>query len=207
MNVFPPRPRAFGLFLAVVWLAGCGGEDPRLQPLAGDAVILAFGDSLTWGTGAGRGQSYPAILENLTDRRVINAGVPGEESAAGVARLSKLLAEHRPALVVLCHGGNDILRKRDRQALRANLERMIAESRKAGAGVVLIGVPDFGLVLSTADVYESVAETAGIPLEKDVLPEVLGDAELKSDTVHPNAEGYRRLAQSVVALMASAGAL
>ncbi len=207
MNVNLPRIAIALLAGWALWLAGCSGDAAALRPLPEDAVVLAFGDSLTFGTGAAREQSYPAVLSALIERQVVNAGVPGELSSTGVRRLPPLLAEHRPGLVLLCHGGNDILRRRDRAALRTNLEHMIAESRAAGAEVVLVAVPDFGLMLSAAEDYREVATATGVPLEDQALPEILGDRELKSDAIHPDAGGYRRLAEAVAALLERHGAL
>ena len=207
MNVYLPR---IAIALVAGWLlclAGCSGHAVPLQPLPEDAVVLAFGDSLTFGTGAAREQSYPAVLSALIDRQVVNAGIPGELSSAGLRRLPSLLAEHRPGVVVLCHGGNDILRRRDRAALRSNLEQMIAEIRAAGAEVVLLAVPDFGLMLSAAEDYRAVATATGVPLEERALPEILADRGLKSDAIHPDARGYQRLAEAVAALLERHGAL
>jgi lysophospholipase L1-like esterase len=188
-----------GLLLALL-LAACS-DTPPLSPLPPDAVIVAFGDSLTRGTGASDDQAYPARLAEDLDRRVINAGVPGELSGAGLARLPQVLAEHRPALVILCHGGNDLLRRRPDTEAAANLRAMIEMIREQGAEVVLIGVPGPNLMLTVPEFYAELADEYQLPYAGDILPAVLGDRALKSDTVHPNAAGYDRLAAALAELI------
>ena len=95
-------------------------KGPQIAPLDKDAIILAFGDSLTYGTGAKPDQSYPAQLEGLIKRKIINAGVPGEISSKGLLRLPHLLESHQPDLVILCHGANDILRKMNLEITKSN---------------------------------------------------------------------------------------
>lgn len=195
-----------GLALAFL-LSACGGEPP-LPPLPEDAVILAFGDSLTHGTGASPGESYPAVLEGLTGRRVVNAGVPGEVSAAGRQRLASLLEQHRPDLLLLCHGGNDLLRKLDRDRLRENLQAMVQTARQRDIPVVLIGVPRPALLLlESDDIYPALAAELGIPFEGELLAEIIGDSGLKADQVHPNAAGYRELAEGIAELLDRHGAI
>lgn len=194
------------LLLLIFIVNGCS-ESPGLDPLHTDAVILAFGDSLTEGTGADEGQSYPDVLQQLSGRRVINAGRNGELSAQGLRRLPALLDRHNPGLLILCHGGNDILRRRDMQAMASNLGKMIDAAQSRGIPVVLLGVPRPGLFLSAADVYQEVAERAQVVYLDDVIADVLQDDELKSDPVHPNARGYRIIAEKVFASLQDAGAL
>ena len=143
---------------STISLLACSDQSPLIPALAKDAVILAFGDSLTEGTGAKRGFSYPRQLQNLSGYEVINAGIAGEVSADGVKRLPRVLAEHSPDLVILCHGGNDLLRKLNSAQLRHNLERMIDIIRQSGAEVVLIGVPKPALLLGPAEVYVNITE-------------------------------------------------
>jgi lysophospholipase L1-like esterase len=192
--------------LVLLLLAGCGGG-PELARLPPDAVVLAFGDSLTAGTGAAAGEDYPSRLATLSGLSIINAGAPGELSAQGLERLPALLAEHRPALVLLCHGGNDILRRGDGEQLRANLRGMIATVRASGADVVLLAVPTLGLGLRPHPAYAELAKEHGLIIEQRALTDVLSDPALKADGVHPNAAGYALLAERLDRLLREHGAL
>ncbi len=204
------RPRTLGaatLLLAAWALAGCGGSAPKLSRLPADAVVLAFGDSLTFGTGAQPEASYPAVLEKLIGRKVWSAGVPGEFSAAGLARLPPALDYYQPKLLILCHGGNDFLRKLGDAQAAENLRGMVRVARQRGVDVVLIAVPKPALFPSPPDFYAEIAKEFGLPYEDAALKAILRDNELKSDIVHPNANGYARLAEAIAALLKKSGAL
>lgn len=187
-------------------VVGCS-LGPQLSVVPADGVILAFGDSLTAGTGATADTSYPAVLSRLAGRRVINAGVPGEVTAAGLARLPELLDREKPALVLLCLGGNDFLQRLDAAKAEENLRAMIRMIRERNISVVLIGVPRLGLGLEVPEWYERIAKDAGIPYEGKALKRILGERTLKSDTVHPNAHGYQQMAEAVLQLLKKSGAL
>ena len=195
------------MLLAAILLAACGTKTPPLPKLGADAVVLAFGDSITFGTGAGKNQSYPALLQGMIGRKVYAAGVPGEVSAAGLARLPSALEYYKPQLLILCHGGNDFLRKAGKQQAAENIRAMVRAARDKGVAVMLIAVPEPGLMPSPPDFYKDIAKEFGIPYEDGALAKILRDNELKSDLIHPNAKGYVRLAEAVAGVLKKSGAL
>jgi lysophospholipase L1-like esterase len=206
----PLLPR-FGALVATALFAlllasGCG-QKAKLAALPADAIVLAFGDSLTFGTGASEAESYPAQLAQLTGRRVVREGVPGEVSAVGLKRLPGALDEHQPRLLLLCHAGNDFLRRLPASEAAANVRSMIQLAQSRGIEVVLIGTPEPGLTLTPAAFYAEIAKELRIPYEGDVLTKILRDSSLKADQVHPNAAGYRLMAQRVYELLKKSGAV
>ena len=124
-----------------------------------------------------------------------------------IAEKPDLLDEHHPALLILCHGGNDLLRRRSPAQAEENLRGMVELAQARGVPVVLVGVPGPSLLLSSEDFYERVASDLGIPYQGRILPAILGDNTLKSDTVHPNGEGYRRLAEAISQPLNESGAI
>ena len=198
-------------YLPVLWMicllvTGCS-DKPELSPLSSDDVILAFGDSLTNGTGASAEESYPAVLAELSGRQVINEGVPGEVSADGLRRLPGVLEEYQPRLLILCHGGNDFLQQMDMVGMEANVRGMIRLAQDQNIPVVLLGVPRPGLFLASAEVYKNIAASTGVVFIEDLIPDILSDKALKSDTAHPNKEGYRMMAEAIYKVLQDAGAL
>lgn len=197
------------MFLVVLFLAlsGCGEEAVPMRPLGGSDTVLAFGDSLTFGTGAQANTSYPAQLAPLIGRSVVRSGVPGEVSTDGLARLPAVLEEHAPRLVILCHGGNDLLRKMDLAQTERNLRQMISIIRGTGAQVLMLGVPKPSLSLSTAEHYDRIAQELQLPYIREALSEILGERGLKADSVHPNAAGYKQLAEIIAEYLREARAV
>ncbi len=201
-------PRWLAALPILLLLAACDSGPPKLAKLPVDGVVLAFGDSLTHGTGARAEASYPAVLQTLIGRRVVRAGVPGEVTARGLARLPGALRDSAPDLLVLIHGGNDLLQRRARADTVANLRAMVQLARERGVAVVLIGVPDLGLILGrSAGFYEELAEELELPYDGETLPAILKKPSLKSDAIHPNAKGYRKLAEAVAELLRKSGAI
>jgi lysophospholipase L1-like esterase len=193
--------------LGVFSLAGCGDKVPRLSPVGPNDVIVAFGDSLTYGTGASESESYPAVLAQIINRQVIRSGVPGEVTGGGLARLEGVIEEHRPALMIVCLGGNDMLRKGNDAEIKANLREIIKTIQGRGISVMLVGVPKPALITSAPEFYAELAKEFGIPYEGKIVTDVLYQRELKADPIHPNAKGYRRMAEAFAELLKKAGAI
>lgn len=200
---------------AVACLPGCGRPAPTAQaaPVPKGATVLALGDSLTSGIGAPPEASYPARLADLTGWTIVNAGVPGHTSQQARERLPSLLAEHLPALVIVSVGGNDLLRRHDEAALRDNLRAICSAARAAGAQVLLVAVPRPTLAaavtgaLADHPLYAALAAEMGLPLQRQGWTEVLGDAQLRSDQIHANAQGYAQFARSLHATALATGLL
>lgn len=202
-----------GAVALVLWLTpGCAGEE-RFAPLAPGAVVLVFGDSITAGLGAGPGEDFPVRLAAATGWQVVNAGVSGDTARDARDRLAPLLTRWQPELVIVELGGNDFLRQTPAARVRGYLREIVRDAQAAGAMVALVAVPRLSLLrasvgaLSDSPVYAEIAEQEGVILIPDVLSEVLSEPGLRADEIHPNAAGYRQLAQGIVAALAGRGLL
>jgi acyl-CoA thioesterase-1 len=180
-------------------LAACG-KNSKLPQVAAGKTVLAFGDSVTYGTGAGPGEDWPSLLAIASGWRMINAGVPGDTAEAAGGRIQELLETHRPALVILELGGNDFLRRRPQKSVKENLRQLIKAIRLSGAALVLVAVPELSLLSvvarqpSDAPIYAELAKEEQVPLISAVFADILARPELCADQIHPNAQGYVQMA-------------
>jgi lysophospholipase L1-like esterase len=169
-----------------------------------DTKVLAFGDSITYGYGVDKEKNYPSQLSSLLQTEVINAGLNGEVTSAGLKRLPYLLEKHKPQILIICHGGNDIIRRKSLIKAKKNIAAMVKLAREKNIHVVLVGVPMLEiLTLSTAQIYYELADELSVPLEDSALEEILSDNSLKIDQIHPNAEGYKILSNRLANLVTS----
>ena len=199
--------RSLLLLALALTLSACGNPPPKLPKLSSTDVVLAFGDSLTYGTGAEPAESYPVVLSQLIGRQVVAAGVPGDVTAGGLERLPDVLDEVKPRIMLLCMGGNDMLRGTGYAGAEANLRAMIKLAKERGISVVLIAVPQPALFSGNAPFYETIARDNRLPLEASVLKGLMYDNDYKSDPIHPNAKGYRKMAEAIAELLRDAGAV
>jgi acyl-CoA thioesterase-1 len=170
--------------------------------------VLVLGDSLSAAYGIAPGQGWVTLLDErlaaaTKPRAVVNASISGETTAGGLARLPGLLAEHRPALVVLELGANDGLRGLPLATARANLASMLEAIRAAGAQALLVGIelpvnygPQYRDGLRA--LYRDLAGEFNVPLVPFLLEGVALDPELmQDDGLHPKASGQARVFANV----------
>lgn len=164
-----------------------------------NTTILAFGDSLTYGIGADKNESYPEVLSTLLGVKVISSGIPGEVSQDGLVRLQSVLEKTNPNILILCHGGNDILKKHNLDLTKQNLKTMIEMAQIKNIRVILVGVPMWRgfLGIQTAKIYDELVDELDIDYEGDILEYIINDVNLKADRVHPNNKGYQQMAQAL----------
>lgn len=191
-------------------LAACGGGR-KVSPLPAGSPVLAFGDSVTFGTGAAPGEDYPTQLAAISGWNVTNAGIPGDTAEAARGRIRTAIEQAQPALVIVELGGNDFLRRRPEGQIKADLRAILNEVRRANVPVVLVAVPRFSLLgaavgaLPDAELYEKLAEEEEVPLVPKVFGRILADPGLKADQIHPNAAGYRQLAEGIAEALRDVG--
>jgi acyl-CoA thioesterase I len=184
-------PRAIKTLLFCMLLASAA-------PAAAQKTILVLGDSLSAAYGIAQARGWVALLGERLKREqlnyiVANASVSGDTTAGGRARLGAALERHRPAIVILELGGNDGLRGLPIAQMKANLDAMIAQSRKAGAQVVLVGMrippnygPDYADAFAAA--YDELAKRRKTALVPFFLEDLTARPELfQADRIHPTA--------------------
>jgi acyl-CoA thioesterase I len=194
--------------MLVVILIGTGASTTGATGAAraGERVIVALGDSLTAGWGVASDEAYPALLQARVVRegypyRVINAGVSGDTTAGGLRRVDWVLRAN-PSVAIVALGANDGLRGQSVEAMRVNLEQIVARLRAGGAEVLLAGMrlpPNYGeFSRRYAEVFPDVAGRMSVSLVPFLLEGVAANPGLNlPDGIHPNAAGHRVMAERI----------
>ena len=195
----------FLLITLALLIVSCSKNELPYIPESG--TILAFGDSLTAGMGVSQTNSYPAILAELSNRHVVNAGISGEVTANGLIRLTELLDESNPSLLILLEGGNDILRNHNLSKTKQNLAAMIRMAKGRNIPVLLIGVPKRNLFSKSAAFYKELAEEHQLIYMNELISTLLKSPGYKSDQIHFNEKGYRTMAEKIHQVLKDHGAL
>lgn len=161
-------------------------------------TVLVLGDSLSAEYGLARGQGWVTLMQNQLvaakiDAKVINASISGETTAGGKTRLSALLQQHQPTILIIELGGNDGLRGLALKTTEANLRAMIKQARESKAQVLLLGMqipPNYGTAYSKqfAEIFTVLGKEKNVKLVRFFLAG-LDDTEkyFQADHIHPNA--------------------
>jgi acyl-CoA thioesterase-1 len=204
------------VLMVVVYLTtiACANSDQRapekkgtVPPPANGPLVIFLGDSLTAGLGLAQDEAFPALVGDILGRsghpvRVVNAGVSGDTTADGLARLDWLLKQ-QPSVLVVGLGANDAFRGQDPSEAEENLRQIVSRAKAAGARVLLLGMkipPSYGQVFSRGygEIYASVAKEQKVPIVPFLLEGVGGHADLnQNDGIHPNAQGQKIVAENV----------
>lgn len=199
------------ILIMVLVLLACAEKHPPQPAIVQGATVLILGDSLSFGTGAKPEEAYPVLLEKTTGWHIVNAGVPGDTTSGGLQRLPDLLETHQPKLLLIELGGNDLLRQVSAKQVEENLKTMIAQAKALGVPVALVAIPEISPFmaavgnLSDHPLYARVAEETQVPLVTDVFSDVLSKRDLKSDQIHPNAQGYAEVASAMQTTLKALG--
>jgi acyl-CoA thioesterase-1 len=183
-----------------------------------NSTILVLGDSLSAEYGISRGSGWVKLLEGQLQKQgspwlVFNASISGETSSGGLARISNLLEQKKPGIVMLELGANDALRGLSIDETEKNLSKMIQLSKKTGTKVLLFGMqipPNYGqdYTKKFKDLYPKLASQEGVELVSFFLAGVVTNPDLfQADKIHPNEKAQIILYKNVWGAMAPYQAL
>ena len=157
--------------------------------------IIAFGDSLTFGTGASSGMDYPSQLSKIISRPVINAGRPGDTTSSALQRLEKDVLAYSPDIVLITLGGNDLKNGVDADTAFKNLKMIVNLIHNQGARVIIGGLHFPFRDRGYGRGYRKLADETGAVLIPHILEGIMGNRDLMSDPIHPNDAGYKSMAE------------
>ena len=186
-----------GVLLLALGLCGCSSALDVANRDSPGTILICFGDSLTQGEGASQGHDYPRLLAQALGKEIINAGVSGDTTRDGLARLDHDVLEKNPRLVIVEFGGNDFLRGVPKEEVFTNLDEMVQRIQARGAMVVVVGIQSGLLGDASRLEYKRIARVRRAGFVPNILEGILSDPRLKSDQIHPNDAGYEKIAHRV----------
>lgn len=165
-----------------------------------EGPIVAFGDSLVVGVGSPETEGFVGLLSEMIGEPIINEGVRGDTTADGLVRIPSVLVQE-PRIVLLLLGGNDYLRRVPKEETFENIRTIITALQARGAIVVLLGIRGGLLTDGYDEDFEALARETKSPYVPNVLDGIFGNPELMFDSIHPNREGYERIAKKIYSVL------
>ena len=184
------------LIILVVICAGCAKPEIKNVDSKGSSIIC-FGDSLTFGYGAGPGEDYPAALAKLVKLPVINAGVDANTTFLALERLENDVLAKNPRLVIVEFCGNDFLKKITKEDTVKNLEKIIDRIQERGAMVALVDISAGMFFQEYRAAFRRLAAEKKAIFIPVILSKIITNPAMKSDFFHPNVRGYKLVARRI----------
>jgi acyl-CoA thioesterase-1 len=188
------------VFLLLLGLAALlfswSGKEIRNKGSKGEKIIC-FGDSVTFGYGVSPQESYPAVLAKLVKMPVVNAGVDGDTSAAGIRRIQQDVLNQKPYIVLIEFCGNDFIKDVPKEETIDNIRQMILKAQAAGAITAIVDVSAGFFLRDYRLRFAHLARETGSIFVPAVLTGIITNPRMKSDFMHPNSEGYNLVARRI----------
>jgi lysophospholipase L1-like esterase len=159
--------------------------------------IICFGDSITFGYGVNPGEDYPTALSKMVDHPLINAGIDGDTTFEALKRIDSDCLQREPRLVIIEFCGNDFLRKIPKEVTAKNIGEMVDKIQSAGAMAAIVDVSAGMFLAEYRSIFSRLAKEKGAIFVTSVLNGIITNPTMKSDFLHPNAAGYKLVAQRV----------
>jgi len=180
----------------VLLLVGCAKKEIKNIDSRGKNIVC-FGDSVTFGYGAEPGGDYPSALTKMISIPVINAGIDGDTSTEALKRIKSDVLDRDPLLVIVEFGGNDFLKKIPQEVTLNNMREIIDTIQTQGAMVAVVDISTGMLLKEYHSVFYNLAREKGAIFIPSILSGIITNPRLKSDFIHPNADGYNVIAQRI----------
>ena len=185
----------FYLTIILILIIACGKQAPKNYPNS-NTDIIAFGDSLTYGYGAAKNESYPAYLSKMLGREVINLGISGDTSATGLARI-KEIKRYDPYMVLIEFSANDLFKRISKEQTEKNLKEIVRQVQDMGAIAVLVDTGGAYPMETYTKIQKQIAAEYNTLFVPGIMDGIYDNRALKSDQIHPNSEGYKIIAERV----------
>jgi acyl-CoA hydrolase len=179
-----------------LWGLGCAKTEIKNIGSKGKGIIC-FGDSVTFGYGASPGEDFPTILAKLTGMPVVNSGVDADTTFLALNRLKADVLSEKPRLVIVEFCGNDFIKRISKVDTVRNLREIIRQSQKTGAMVALVDISAGFFLREYRLSFRKLAQEEGAIFIPAVLTGILTNPSMKSDFLHPNASGYKVIAERI----------
>jgi lysophospholipase L1-like esterase len=181
---------------SVIALSGCAQREITNANSKGRNIIC-FGDSMTAGYGVNPGEDYPSMLGRLLNLEVLNKGVDGNTTSDGLQRLKGDVLDQEPRLVIIEFGGNDFLKKIPKETTVNNIREMIEMIQAQGAMVAIVDISSGMFLREYSSSLYRLARSKNAIFASGAFAGIITNPRLKSDFLHPNAEGYKIIAQRI----------